>query len=107
MRWDFAHLPYERKRGVHGGLRRLQARNDLDAFLHRNGVHEMRADDTGWAGEIGRVVAAGCGRDLSDRNGGRIGGENGMWGADPGEFGEDGRFQRRDLRDSLNDEVGG
>lgn len=88
-------------------MRSLQTGDDLDTFLHRNGVHEMRADDAGWAREISRVVAAGCGCDLSDGNGGRVGGQNGVWGADSGEFGEDGHFQRRDFGDGFDDEVDG
>lgn len=67
----------------------------------------MRADDAGWAREIVRVVAAGGGCDLGDGNGGRVGGENGVWGADPSELGEDGRFQRRDFGDGFDDEVNG
>lgn len=89
MRRDFAHFSYKRKGSVNGGLRRLQAGDDLDAFLDRNRVHEMRTDDARWAREISRVVAAGCGCDLSDGNGRRVGGENGVWRADPGEFGKD------------------
>ncbi len=66
----------------------------------------MCANDAGRRREIVRVAVTGGGCDLGDRDGRRIGGEDGVWGTDLGELAEDGRFQGGNLGNSFDDEVG-
>lgn len=85
LRGGFPHLGDERQGGVDGGLGSLEPADDLHAFLHGDGVHEMGAYDPGSGGQVGGVVGGlrGCG-DLGDGYGGGVCGEDGVRGADGG-----------------------
>lgn len=108
LRRHFAHFLDDGQGGRDGGRGGLQAGDDLDAFLHGDGVHEVGADDAGGGGEVGGVVLWGRGGgDFGDGYGGGVRGEDGVGGADLGELGEDGGFERGDLGDGFDDEVGG
>ena len=43
--WNFFHSASERQSCLHGRVRGCQATNDLEAFHHRNRVHEMHSND--------------------------------------------------------------
>lgn len=94
----------------HGGLERLfrglKARDDLDAFLDWDWVHEVGGDDARAVGGVGGVAAGGGGGDAGDGDGRGVGGEDGMLGADLGELGEDVKLELGYLGNGLDDEVG-
>lgn len=103
-RGDLAHALAESDGGLEGLLAGLQAADDLDALLHRHGVHEVRGDDAGRGRGVGGIRGGGRG-DLGDGDGGRVGGEDGVRGADLGELAEDVELELGDLGDGLDDEV--
>lgn len=84
--------------------RGLQAGDDFHALLHGDRVHEVRAHHTTGAGEVGGVGSGGAGQ-TRDGDGGGVGGEDGMRGADTGEFGEDGLLQFEDLGNGFDHHV--
>lgn len=103
-RGDLAEALAKGDGGVERGLRRLQAADDLDALLHGHGVHKVRRDDAGAVGRVGGVLGGGGG-DARDGDGRRVGGQDGVLGADLGELGEDVKLELGDLGDGLDDEV--
>lgn len=68
--------------------RGLQAGDDLHALLDGHGVHEVRAEHAAAGGEVGGILARGGG-DARDADGGGVGCEDGVGGADVGEVRED------------------
>ena len=66
----------------------------------------MGADDARRGREIGGVIDAGRGGDFGDGNRRCISGEDGVRGADLGQLGEDGRFERQNLGNGFNNKIG-
>lgn len=103
---DLAHALHELKRGVNSLLGGLQAGDDLNALLDRDGVHEVRGDDARGGLEI-LGVRGGRRGDLGDGDGRGVGREDRVLGRDLGQLGEDARLQVGDLGNGLDHEVNG
>lgn len=66
----------------------------------------MSADDARRGREISGVIDAGRGGDFCNGNRRCIRGEYGVRGADLGQLGEDGCFERQNLRNGFNNKIG-
>lgn len=67
----------------------------------------MGRDNARAVGGVGRVAAGSGSRNARDGDGGGVGCQDGVFGADLGELGEDVELELGDLWDGLDDEVGG
>ena len=94
-----AHALAEGSGGGDGGGGRLQARDDFDAALDGDGIHEVGCYDAGGGVGVGGRRGLGGGGDARDGDGGCVCGENGMRGTDLGEAGEDGGLEVGDFLD--------
>lgn len=84
--------------------RGLEPRDDFYAALDGDRVHEVCADDARCGGEV-LWVRAGGGGDLGDGDGGGVGREDCVRGADLRQLGEDGKFEGENLGHGFDDEV--